>query len=124
MRILSATEAISPAIARTKLILFRPFRFGRSWKFAATAYVSTMGSFFFPFPLIALFFIPAFVHSGPWWLIWAITGGIVSALALTVFLFILCSRLQFPFMDIVMNRSIFVAPLWRQYGPQAHRWTQ
>jgi len=124
MRILSATEAISPAIARTKLILFKPFRLGRSWKFSATAYVSTMGTFFFPLPLLGLFAIPVAFRDAPHWAVWAIFGGILLLLVITVFLFILCSRLQFPFMDIVMNRSAFVAPLWRQYGPQARRWTQ
>jgi hypothetical protein len=124
MRILSATEAISPAIARMQLVLFKPFRFGRSWKFSATAYVSTMGSFFFPFPLLGLFIVPAVFHEGPKWLIWAIVSGIALLFALMTFIFALGSRLQFPFMDVVMNRSVFIAPLWRQYGPQAHRWTQ
>ena len=124
MRILSASEAVSPAIARAKLILFKPFRLGRSWKFSATAYISTTGTFFFPFPLLFLFAIPSALHYEPKWLIWAIVPVVALLLALTLFLFVLCSRLQFPFMDIVMNRSVFVAPLWRQYGPQARRWTQ
>ena len=58
MRILSATEAVSPAIARTKLVLFKPFRLGRSWKLAATGYLGGAATYFLPFPLIYLFFIP------------------------------------------------------------------
>jgi hypothetical protein len=124
MHILSASEAVSPAIARTKLVLFKPFRLGRSWKFCATAYISQMGSLFIPFPLFALFMVPAAFHDGPKWLVWAIVPGIALLLALVTFIFVLCSRLQFPLMDIVMNRSIFIAPLWRQYGPQAYRWVR
>lgn len=124
MRILSATEAVSPAIARTKLILFKPFRLGRSWKFSATAYVSTMGTTYMPFPLLGLFFIPFVLHEEQKWLPWAIAGGVALVLALCTIIFMLCSRLQFPFMDVIMNRSIFIAPLWRQYGPQARRWAQ
>jgi hypothetical protein len=124
MRILSATEAVSPAIARTKLVLFKPFRLGRSWKFCAAAYVSAMGSFFFPFPLFALFMVPAVYREGPKWLVWTIVPAIALLLALVTFIFVLCSRIQFPVMDVVMNRSVFIAPLWRQYGPQAHRWVR
>ena len=38
MQILRASEAVSPAFARTRLLLFSPFRFGRTWKLCATAY--------------------------------------------------------------------------------------
>jgi hypothetical protein len=124
MRTLSATEAVKPAIARTKLLLFKPFRLGRSWKFAATAYVSTQGTFFLPFPLLAIFFLPLIHRTTESWVIWAVGPGIALLLALIVYIFMLCSRLQFPFMDVVMNRSVFIAPLWRQYGPQARRWTR
>ena len=122
MQILSATEAISPAIARTRLVLFKPFLLGRSWKLSAAAYVSTAGSFFFPFPLLFIFMLPAAFRDGPKWMPLAIASGTALFLALTTFLFVLCSRLQFPVMDTVMNRSVFIAPLWRHYGPQARRW--
>ena len=55
MPILSALDAISPAFARTKLVLFSPFRKGRTWKLAATAYLATAGAVFLPFPLIPIF---------------------------------------------------------------------
>jgi hypothetical protein len=58
MQILSALDAVSPAIARTKLVLYTPFRAGRTWKLSASAYLSFAGTLFFPFPFIYLIFIP------------------------------------------------------------------
>jgi hypothetical protein len=48
MRVLSASEAISPAIDRTRSVLFQPFQKGRSWKLAATAYLAILGNIFLP----------------------------------------------------------------------------
>lgn len=124
MRILSATESISPAIARTKLVLFKPFRFGRSWKLAATGYLGGVSSTFLPLPLIYLLFIPFVWHKDAPGSVIAIVGSAVAVM-LTIYLiiFYLCSRLRFAFFDIVLNRSEFVAPAWRKYGPQSLKWT-
>jgi hypothetical protein len=123
MRPLSATEAISPAIQRTRLILFTPFRKGRTWKLCATAYLCRIGTLFFPVPLIYLAFLPVIERSaGKGFAI----GFVALLLAVTVFfvwIFHLCSRLQFAFFDIVVNRGEFVAPAWRKYGPQSLPWT-
>jgi len=61
MRLLSAAEAITPSIERTKAVLFQPFRKGRTWKLSATAYLGRASTIFLPFPLFYLFFLPA-VH--------------------------------------------------------------
>jgi len=125
MQILSATEAVSPAIARTRLILFTPFRAGRTWKLAATSYLSSIGTLFMPIPLVGLFFVPLIVReSGKHWLVWAVPAGILFLTALFLFLFVLCSQLQFAFFDIVLNRGEFVAPKWRQYRAPSLRWTR
>src|SRR5215469_18758536 len=55
MRPLSAAEAIQPAIQRTRTVLFQPFQMGRSWKLAATAYLSGLGAFFIPTPIFSFF---------------------------------------------------------------------
>ena len=123
MRILSATECITPAIERTKLILFSPFRKGRTWKLCATAYVSTMGVMYLPFPLLYLGFLPLVSRTGSRPLI---VGLVIVALLLTAlwtWIFHLCSRLQFAYFDIVVNRGEFVAPAWRKYRAQALPWT-
>jgi hypothetical protein len=124
MRILSATEAVSPAIARMKLLLFKPFRFGRSWKLATTSYLGGTTSFFIPFPLIYLAFIPVVRRAGaPASAIAAIVAGAAVLLVIYMAIFYLCSRLNFAFFDIALNRGEFVAPAWRKYGPQSLKWT-
>jgi len=123
MRPLSASEAISPAIARTKLVLFTPFRMGRTWKLCATAYLCRIGTMFFPFPLIYLIFIPEAGKAGGTPAVVALVAGLLVATAIFCWIFHLCSRLQFAYFDMVVNRGEFVAPAWRKYGPQSLSWT-
>ncbi len=123
MKPLSASECISPAIGRTKLILFTPFRKGRSWKLSATAYVCRFGTMFFPFPLIYLMFVPAAQRAGGKLAVGALVAGLLFLTALFILFFHLCSRLQFAYFDIVLNHGEFVAPAWRKYGPQSLPWT-
>jgi len=123
MRPLSSTDCISPAIVRTKLILFSPFRMGRTWKLCATSYLCRMGTMVYPFPLILLAFIPLARSSCSSIAVAALLAGVLFATALYFYLFHLCSRLQFAFFDILVNRGEFVAPAWRKYGPPSRRWT-
>jgi hypothetical protein len=123
MRILSALDAISPAFGRTKLVLFSPFRKGRTWKLSATAYLAAAGAAFFPFPLICLGFLPMARSSGGSVRAEEVIAGVLLFTALYIWIFYLCSRIQFAFFDIVLNRGEFVTPAWRRYGPQSHRFT-
>lgn len=124
MRILSATEAISPAIARTKLMLLKPFRIGRSWKLAATSEIAMQGTNFLPVLPLVLFFLPLIHRNAPAeWITWAIAFGSIFLTVLGIVLFILLSHLQFAFFDIVANRGEFVAPAWRRYSVLHRRWT-
>jgi hypothetical protein len=122
MRPLSATECISPAIERTKLMLFSPFRLGRTWKLCATAYLCRTGTFYLPFPLIYLAFIPFVFHAGTMAVV-ALCVGIALLTALFTWIFHLCSRIQFAYFDMVVNRGEFVAPAWSKYRSQSLRWT-
>jgi len=123
MRIFSATESISPAIARTKLMLFKPFRFGRSWKLAATGYLGGVTTYFLPFPVIYLCFIPfARSQGAPSYVIPLIIVGVATLMLFYLAIFYLCSRLRFAFFDIVLNRGVFVAPAWRKYSSQSRKW--
>ncbi len=122
MRPLSATECISPSIARAKLVLFTPFRKGRTWKLCATAYLSRAGMMFFPCPLIYLAALPWARQAGMTAVTLLILGTLIFT-AVIVFFFYLCSRLQFAFFDIVVNRGEFVAPAWRKYGRSSLSWT-
>ena len=123
MRPLSATECISPAVERTKLMLFTPFRIGRTWKLCITAYLCRIGTLFFPFPLIYLAFLPAVRSAGGTLGVTLLCITVLLLTALFVYVFHLCSRLQFAYFDMVLNRGEFVAPAWRKYGPQSLSWT-
>jgi hypothetical protein len=123
MRPLSATECITPAIERTKLVLFSPFRMGRTWKLSATSYVCIMGTMFFPFPLVYLAFGPFAYKAWGTGVAVAVVAGDLLFTALFTWLFYLCSRLQFAWFDMLANRGEFVAPAWRKYGPQSRPWT-
>jgi hypothetical protein len=123
MQILSALDAISPSFARTKLVLFTPFRAGRTWKLSATAYLATASTIFLPFPFIYLAFIPMMRQAGvPHVIAILVSFAVVMTLVYLVF-FYLFSRLRFAFFDIVLHRGAFVAPAWRKYGPQSFQWT-
>jgi hypothetical protein len=123
MRLLSATEAITPSIERTKAVLFQPFRKGRTWKLSATAYLGRASTIFLPFPLFYLYFLPAVHRTGGTTLAAALIIGLLLLTAIGVWLFHLCTRLSFAFFDIVLYRGEFVAPAWRKYGPQSRKWT-
>jgi hypothetical protein len=122
MQRLSATECITPAIDRTKLLLFSPFRKGRTWKLCATSYVCRIGSMYLPLFLLYLPMLPGMRQRSAA-LIPVITGLVVIGLAIYTWIFHLASRLQFAYFDMVANRGEFVAPAWRNYRAQVFSWT-
>jgi hypothetical protein len=122
MRPLSASEAISPAIERTKAVLFQPFRLGRSWKLAAIAYFSIFGLYFVPTPLAILFF-PS--RGGVQGLIshFFMLGIAILSTAILFLFFYLGSRLQFVLFALVLEKAKMIAPLWNRYdGARNWRW--
>ncbi len=120
MRPLSATDAINPAIARTKAILFQPFQWGRSWKLAATAYLSAMVSIFIPTPALTLGSLGSHPKSLPL-VLFSVGFNIIASLVLFVFFYI-GARLEFVLFDIVLLREQFVAPSWRRHASHTWRW--
>jgi hypothetical protein len=123
MPILNALDCISPAISRTKLVLFSPFRLGRSWKLSFTAYLATTSSMFMPLFLLAFFFLPQIRAAGGSLAVPLVSVGAIVATVLTAWIFHLVTRLRFAFFDITLNKGEFVAPTWRKYGSQAFRWS-
>jgi hypothetical protein len=123
MRILNAIDAISPAFSRTRLVLFAPFRWGRTWKLSATAYLSFAGVAFVPFSLLYMAAAPILNEKVSHAAAVAVVVASIAFTALYTFVFVLCSRLQFAFFDIVLNRGEFVAPAWRKYGAVSKPWT-
>jgi hypothetical protein len=123
MQILSAVDAITPAFSRTKLVLFSPFRTGRTWKLAATAYLASTSTIFLPIFLVVFLFLPQLREAGGSIVtIIVAVAAIVATLVAFLFLY-LFTRLRFAYFDIVLNRGEFVAPAWRKYGPQSFKWT-
>ena len=90
MRPLSATECISPAIERTKLVLFSPFRKGRTWKLSATAYLYCGGTQYFPAPIVYLAFIPLAHGAGGMLAVSILCAAVLLLTALFTWLFHLC----------------------------------
>lgn len=123
MQILSALDAISPAFSRTKLVLFSPFRKGRTWKLAATAYLTIMSTIFVPYFLVGLFFIGMAKEAGGTSGVAILVSVCVIATMVYLLVFYLCSQLRFAFFDIVLNRGEFIAPVWRKYSVPAVKWT-
>jgi len=122
MRPLSATEAIGPALERTKDVLARPFRLGTFLKIAAVAFFAEMGggfSFNIPGRSHAMHPLPPSFLA--FFLAFAVLLAFVS-LVIGLILFYIGSRLQLVLLELVATRYKFVAPLWRKYGSRTWRW--
>jgi hypothetical protein len=118
MRTLSAADCITPAINRTKSILFQPFRYGRSWKHAATAYLTSM-ALFFPAPY---FLVAAFIPNPNKSFAFVAAAVVLVLSAIFLIFFSVGARLEFVLFDIVLVREQFVAPSWRRHAPHAWPW--
>jgi hypothetical protein len=123
MRPLSASEAIGPALERTRDLLFRPFRLRTFLKIAAVAFFAEMGGGFnsnfsrgtgnagHGLPPSVLAFLVAF----------AVIIGLVS-LVIGLILFYVGSRLQLVLVELVATRQTYVSPVWRRLGSATWRW--
>jgi hypothetical protein len=124
MRPLSPIEAIAPSIARTRQVLFMPFRPGRSWKIGITGYLSFFGSAYAPFPLLYVVLFFAFVPHGMGRMyLGGMSIALLVILAIWLVLYYLLSKLGFAFFGMVLHREPMVTPMWRRYGPAALPWT-
>ena len=120
MRLLSPIDACTPAFTRTREVLFKPFRVGRSWKLAFCAYIALCGSVVMPFPLfyLGLLKVPSIRERyAP--VVWF---GVLAITLVSVPIYYLCSRMQLVLFDFVLTPSAFIAPLWRRYGGITWRW--
>jgi hypothetical protein len=106
-------------------VLYTPFRAGRSWKLAASGYLSAVAAVFLPWPLLFLAAIPFFhKQTGMPAMFMPILVAVVSvSLLVYLVLFYLLSRLRFAFFDVVLNRGEFIAPAWRKHGSASRKWT-
>jgi hypothetical protein len=127
----SAAAAISPAIERTKLYLFQPFRLGRFFKLTLVAALTEGGV------------SSCNTHSGgtsghpggmpplhwpamPWPAVPVLIGIGLAALLIVVPIVLLISylliRLRFSYFDCVLCQQDQIAPAWGRFHRQAMRY--
>jgi hypothetical protein len=123
MRPLSASEAIGPALERTRDFLARPFRWRTFFKLAAVAFFAEMGGGFnssfshrtgsgaHGLPPAFLAFLVAF----------AVIIGLIS-LVIGLILLYIGSRLQLVLVELVATRQSWVSPVWRRVSSATWRW--
>jgi hypothetical protein len=129
MRILSAAEAITPAIERTKT-MFLPFSLRRVVKLGLVRLLAEMSAqFVFP-PVGNLTPHSSARTAGAGAVSWSINQHAVIALAVVAVLFFLIgmcllyfgSRMQFVLVDLVAYCTTVVGPSWRRHGPKTLPW--
>lgn len=125
MYVLSATEAIPPALNRTRDVLFRPFRWGNYLKFCAVAVLTegtwsslrsngnatskgSGGSAGVPF------------HIDPGMIAGLIALGVLLLVFAVVLLYVIV-RLRFALFHCLAYRTRELAPAWHMYREQAMR---
>jgi hypothetical protein len=121
MQPLNAIDAVAPAFTRTHQTLFQPFRFGRSWKLAASQYLGVCGAMFLPIPLFVLL-VPANAFPGFGTIRVLLLG--VSLIYTLIYLVILyfCGRMELVAFEMLVTRAKFVAPMWRRYSARVWPW--
>jgi hypothetical protein len=125
MYVLSATEAISPALNRTRDFLFRPFRWGNYLKFCAVA-VLTEGTWAnlrgngggTPSPGTGSHGVPLNLDPG---MIAALIACVILLVVLGIALMYVVVRLRFALFHSLMLRSRELAAGWHLYREQAMR---
>ena len=131
MRAISAVDAVSPAIERTKEFLFRPFKWGTYLKLGLVAIITEgLGSNFHsssthvdhgggngewhgPAGFPPFHWTPACIA--------VIVAIALVAILLSIFLFYLITRLRFAFFHCLVSNTKEIKPGWRLYRGQAAR---
>jgi hypothetical protein len=122
MRPLSASECITPAIERTKSLLFRPFQWRTFLKLAAIAFFAEIGASFSGSGPTRHSNLPG-VSPAAAALIVAILIGVSFALVIIglVMLYV-GSRLQLVTLQFVATQQTTIGPIWRRYSRLTWRW--
>lgn len=126
MLLVSATQALAPAIDRTRDLLFRPFQWGTFLKLCAVAVFTEgfSGNFNFSRGSHA-----ARSHVDPGAIPFHITPPMIAALVfigiavivLAIVLFYLAVRLRFALFECLIHQDRRLAPGWHKYRFQALR---
>jgi hypothetical protein len=125
MRIFSATQAVSPAIERTKQFLFQDFEIRTYLKLAAVACISegfTANIIYATGHHFATTIGPEGRPHLSDEMIAILVLAIVAFLALGVILFYLVSCFRFVFFHCLLHETKEIRPVWNRYRPQAIRY--
>jgi hypothetical protein len=124
MFVFSATEAIVPAVERTRNLLFRPFQIGTFLKLCVVALVTEGFSGNYNFPAhhsgSHLSAGPAPFHFNPA-MVAAMAFAGIAVVVLAVVLFYLEVRLRFALFDCLIHQTRLIGPGWRKYRFQSFR---
>ena len=123
----SATQAISPAVERTKRYLFHPFKWSTYLKLSVVACLTEGGSssFNFNFPSghhasSSTSTLPSFNLSSE--VIALIVIGALALIALCIYLSYLICRLRFAYFHCLAHQTKEIRPGWRLYRTQGMRY--
>ena len=130
MRPISAVDAVSPAIERTKEFLFRPFKWGTYLKLGLVAIITegvgenfhsstsrgghgVHGGLYGPPNFSTFHCTPACIA--------VIVAAVLLAFVLSAFVFYLITRLRFAFFHCLVHNTKEIKPGWRLYRGQVSR---
>jgi hypothetical protein len=122
MRPLSASECITPAIERTKSLLFRPFQWRPFLKLTAVAFFAEIGSSFSFSSPSHNSHIPGATPATQALIVAILVGIFFVALIIGIVMFYVSSRLQLVTFSVVATRQTTIAPIWRRYSHLTWRW--
>ena len=140
MQPISAVDAVSPAIERTKQFLFRPFKWSTFLKLGLVAIItegvgrnfrsSTSHAGHATGPGLSTdspFHVPGNVSGGGWpfdltpQIVVVIAAAVLLAFMIAIFVFYLITRLRFAYFNCLIHNTKEIGPGWRLYSDRASR---
>jgi hypothetical protein len=123
MRPLSASECITPAIERTKSLLFRPFQWRPFLKLTAVAFFAEIGGGSFSASSPGRHGgIPGASPASQAIILAVLLGVFFVALVIGLIMLYVGSRLQLVLLEVAATRQTIIAPIWRRYSRLTWRW--
>jgi hypothetical protein len=122
MRPLSASECITPAIERTKSLLFRPFQWRAFLKLAAVAFFAEIGSGFSLGNSSRQGHLPGVSPAAQALIAIILLGIFLVAFVIGLVMLYIGSRLQLVTFHFVATRQTTIGPIWRRYSHLTWRW--